>query len=52
MKLLTESQAKFQSDQDYFRCPAVARGKPITKGPGIIRRSSMEVKVKRWNQSY
>ena len=25
IKLLT-SQAKFQSDQDYFQCPAVARG--------------------------
>ena len=23
--MLTESQAKFQSDQEYFRCPAVAR---------------------------
>ena len=26
---LLKSQAKFQSDQDYFRCPAVAHGTPI-----------------------
>ena len=26
--MLTESEAKFQSDQDYFRCPAIARGPP------------------------
>ena len=29
IKLLTESQAKLQSDKDYFRCPVVARGPPI-----------------------
>ena len=29
IKLLI-SQAKFQSDQDYFRCPVIPRGPPIS----------------------